>query len=549
MLMAGYDGNMVNGPPAQVLEHPALRDRGMKSACRSGYAVDLRVALRLGASVSAVPVALVAAGSKPVPLVGGTEPNLNPASMPGEAVIVKALTLQLAAKARQVDTFSRLVSLGARLDESGTSIASIRSLIRLVTQGRDASTLLRLDTLPAPSLYAPPASIDEHIGFARALLDVGASADLFRGSRICGTSTLSMAVETLSPDLVCLLVDRGACPDGPPGLHPPPIAPTPLHIPLCIADILLDCGADINICVSYMQFDNWLISFTGPLLVFLDTVDCWDDDDGGSRAVEALRFLLDRGASPDSPRHPTFQDRNRHPNNSGLLRSGRYSFGTFRLDPVKDLLDKWGVGMLASPAFVSALELLAGHPAALTAYGYSLSPSSSSPSQPTPDGDAILGAWARLISLTTRHLTTHELSEFLHAYVVRTGTCSKSPGGRFRREHHSANHEIGDLAKTTVAVLLAAGADYLAALHAICIWLAGKACEEKPYSSWSPWCCGFRHTPSRAAFIRFLIESCGADWGARQETSGRWGSGPTVVKEGRGALLALLEIENASGTT
>ncbi|KAK3897302.1 hypothetical protein C8A05DRAFT_19909 [Staphylotrichum tortipilum] len=637
---------------AKTSEQPGLRDRGMKWACRSGSAAAIRVAVLLGASVSAVPVGSVAAAlaaSRPIGLVGATEASL---SATGDAVIVKALTLQLAAKARQVDAFALLVSLGARLDEPGTSLASIRALIGLVTQGCDAPALQRLffpAGASAPRLasqlghdmldemlvallegyYTPPgtrppasdvSTPDECLGFARALLDAGANPNLFRSFQRRSTSMLSAAVKTRLPDLVRLLLDRGATPDGPPGLQPPPLADTPFQIPLCaIADLLLDHGADINVSVPYFQRHRWHISFTTPLLVFLDTVDCWDDDGNrGRHALGALRFLLDRGSNPDGPPiHPGFESWSEPMNPSRvysvLLRSGRFSFGTARVDPVRDLLDKWGVGKLASPVFMSALELLAAHPDRrggvvtvaddLAKHEYTVrrpSPSSSSPST-----DAVVDAWTGLISLIIRHLTPHEMGEFLHAYIVRTGTCRRTPRkSLFVTPSHCAQHEISGLARATVRVLLAAGADInyrlsmhdswlyhrdpnceytnkdgpeygLTALHAICVWLAGRAWEEEPLGSWQPTCRGFRHTPSRAAFLRFLVEECGADTGARylgrtpaealvqfrrpeldateiDEEERRpwirvWGAEHEAVEEGRRALLEVLG--NVSSTT
>lgn len=649
--MASYLGGGEHGGPARPtpLEHPALRDRGMKAACRNGDAVAIRLALRFGASVSTVPVDLVAPGSKPVPLVGGTEVNPNQNPDEAAAVVVKALTLQLAAKGRQIETFSHLISLGARLDEPGTSIASIRSLMRLVTQGRDAPALLRLffpsganapllarqlsqdmrdDALmallegynsPFPSLQ--PLSLGECVSFARALLDAGASPNHFRSSRTRFTSTLALAVKTISPDLVRLLLDRGAHPGGPRGrLYPPPVTyPPPLHIPLCslahalatslmdasaqavlrqIAEILLDRGADINISAPHTQH-NPPISFRNPLLVFLDTVDYWDDEGGGLHALDALRFLLDRGSSLDGPPGDPVVDYRNHPiDHWAWFLPGQYWQGVPRSDPCRELLEKWGVRGLASPAFMSVLELLVGDPRrrggvrfvaeSLTAHDYSVPPSSSS------DRDPILGAWTRLVTLTIRDLPPLELSRFLYAYVVRMGTC---PTDRLWHEslpHRSAEHEMGDLAKATVTVLLAAGADInhrlsgidssayrddpnlwrpgmggpggQTALHALCVWLNGRAREEHVFGRrWRPTCLGCRHTPRRIAFIRFLVETCGADRGATYfiwtpaemlgqlrrpeldavEITDDWGSDAVVVEEGRRALVALLETPRA----
>jgi hypothetical protein len=640
----------------EVLE----RGKVLRLACLTGCIAAIDTALHLGESISAVPVASVQARYKPAALIvgGGSSSNEAKGKGPtdtGDAVIVKASTLHLAAKGRQVDTFSHLVSLGARLDEPGTSIASMRSLIRLVTQGPNATALLRLflgngahlalqlsQEMRDEALFALlqacassrsslALSLEECVDFARTLLDAGSSPDLFRGFQSRSTSTLSTAVHTLSPELVCLLLDHGACPDGPPDLQRTPLSYWPLHIPLCavahalatslldpsaqaaqrqIADMLLHRGANINVCVPCIETNyDWYVSCTSPLLVFLDAVPCWDDDGGGPQALDTLRFLLDRGACPEGPpAYPAPESGLSHITPSVLLRSGRYSLGPARLDPIRNLLDDWGVGRLASPAFASALELLVGHPRgrggvrdvadALAKYEYcTISPPSPSTSSPpdteitTQTDDAVLAAWRCIMSSTAALLAPHELGEFLHAYIVRKGTCPRQPR-RWRGgpHHRSAEDEIGDLAMTTVSVLLAAGADMnhryhslspsgrieeiqrgdggrgtydeATALHGICLWLAGRASEEySEIEGWRPSCRGLRHTRRRTRFIRYLVEECGADRGAKylgwtpaemlvrlrrpeldaEEMTKDWSSDADVVREARQALVALLE--------
>ncbi|KAJ4292864.1 hypothetical protein N0V88_005522 [Collariella sp. IMI 366227] len=215
-----------------------------------------------------------------------------------------------------------------------------------------------------------------------------------------------------------------------------------------------------------------------------------------------------------------------------LFYSGPTSVGKAP-EPIRDLLDKWGLGKLASPTFVSALEMLGGNPnnrggvrtvaKDLAKYDDSISRSSSSiPNAMIAAKDAaILNGWRRMISATIRQLTLHELGEFLHAYVFRKGTC---PNHNHIPYHCSAADEIGDLARATVEVLLAARVDINhrhresdrrdgpTALHQICLWLVG--------AMWDPSCRGFKHTRSRARFMRFLIERCGADVSASVETLG-----------------------------
>jgi hypothetical protein len=581
----------------------------------------------------------VAESKKRVAVVGGDSNDSNGAT---DSIVAKALTLQIAAKSRHVEAFLHLLSLGARLDELGTSIASIRSLLWLVTQGPDAPALLRLflntahlasqlsEEMRKDALigllqgYIPPSSslapsLDEYIDFARTLLDAGASPELFRPSsvlRLHSTSTLSTAARTLSPELFRLLLDHGACPNGPPDVQPPPLPRWPLHVPLCavahamatsllspsvqtvlrqMVDMLLDSGADINPCVPYVGSNRRAVSFTAPLVVFLDTVDCWDDDGGGLQALDNLHFLLDRGSCPEGPpRHPAYEDDRPEFTYPVLFRVGYFILGRQRHDPIRDLLDRWGV---ASPAFASALELLVGHPSrrggvravaeALAKYDTTL-PSSSPSSSPPPDApittqnhDAILDGWRRLVSAIARLLSSQELNEFLYVYVVRKGTCPRKYVGY----HSSGEDEIGDLARATVVELIAAGADINhrrpatwrdekqgdcpTALHAICIWLAGRAAEEEDIlNGWKRSCYGFRHTPFRAQFMQFLAEACGADREAKyhgrtpaeiivqlrrpeldnEETRFSWGRRDAdAVREARESMVDILE--NAQGTT
>jgi hypothetical protein len=607
-LVASLSISGATNPPAPHVPSPTHRstaeDGGLREACRTGCIAAIDAALRLGTSISTVPVTSVVPKRKPITVVGGsTSSGSNRED--GKASTVKALTLQLAARGRQVDTFSHLLSIGARLDEPGTSVASIRSLIRLVTRGPDGPALLRLffganlahqldqemrnEALlgliqgynPPPRSSSPVPAFDERVEFARALLDdFGASPDFFRGParRPC-TSTLSAAVLTLSPDLVRLLLDHGACPDGPPDLQRQPVSERPFHVPLYalahalagslldppaqaalrqIADMLLDRGADTSVCVPYLGASRWFMSFANPLVVFLDAIDCWDDDGGGPQALDALRFLLDRGMSPDRPPIHASQEGWR----PDLPHWGLVSRGPVRRDPVTDLLDKWGLAKLASPAFTSALEMLAAyHPRnrggiervaeVLAKYDYYRpSPTSSSSSLssaadnttiiiPQTQDDIILDAWRRIISSTARLLNPFELGEFFYAYAFTKASCPRfGPQGHLGY-HGAGAHKIGDLATTTVVALLAAGADVNhrhrrsetepwrndaghvevgpMALHSICRWLAGHPprAPRDPPPSWQRDCGGFRHTPDRAGFIRFLVEECGADPRAR----------------------------------
>ncbi|KAK4186789.1 hypothetical protein QBC35DRAFT_475110 [Podospora australis] len=626
-----------------VCSSPIPMAETMKWACKTGCNAAIDAALHQSASVSAVPVAsTVAANSKPKPVatVGGNGDN---------AIVtdtIKALTLQLAAKRGHIETFSYLMSLGARLDEPGTSLSSIRSLVWLVTQGPDASALLRLffaspnhldqlgqemlnETLfgllqgcAAPRSSKAP-SIEEYLGFARILLDAGANPNAFFALGSSSSSVLSAAVRTLSPDLVRLLLHCGACSNGPPDAPQrlPPVPRWPLHVPLCaiaysfatlsssvsssllnlsftqsslkeIVCVLLHVGhANVNTSAPYLHLDGWCISFTNPLFVFLDAVNNWDSSD----ALSALKFILECGASPSirTTTHPSSDFERAGTVSPALLRHGRYHLGPAREFPIIDLLDRWGVGKLSSPTFTEVLEVLARdhiQPSGdensrrarsiadeLARYDYT---ASKAPLECEVD-DSILCAWRRVITSLISPLlaTPHVLGEFLHAYIIRKATCPDHRPLVSIAYHSSQNHVIGDdLAHITVQVLVDAGADVNhrrrgdgasedgpTVLHVLCLWLAGRSPEEDdPLFGWKPSCLGFRHTASRAKFIEFLVETCGADASLRHrglnpgqilgqlrrpeldteeetgESGSRWRRDTSVVREAREAMENLL---------
>ncbi|KAL8294538.1 hypothetical protein RB600_000463 [Gaeumannomyces tritici] len=240
------------------------------------------------------------------------------------AIPLKALRqIQLAAKRGQVEAFGYLIELSARLDQPGTSVASICALIRLATQGPDAPAPLRLLLAGAGAKTRLARQLDqdrcdeallelmrgwtghrlsrgpspeEYFAFARALLDAGVNP-----SRCCldgaGTtiSPLSFAVLSGFPDLGRLLLDRGAHIGGPPAAELPSKPRLPLHVPLGVAahamagitivgeegrdtlaqtvQVLLDRGADINVCVPLRESALHTDRLVSPLLVFLGAVE------------------------------------------------------------------------------------------------------------------------------------------------------------------------------------------------------------------------------------------------------------------------------------
>ncbi|EJT71023.1 hypothetical protein GGTG_12044 [Gaeumannomyces tritici R3-111a-1] len=589
-ILARYGTEDVKNAPTselltRVMGSPGTRDPAMRWACRAGCMPVIEAAVRHGSSASALAVGSVGSvGKKPVARVGG--PAEDPADTEQQPpMVVKALTLQLAAKGGQVEAFERLIALGARVDEPGTSVASVRTLVKLVTRGPDATALLRLMLTGAGAEAQLASQLDqerrdeallelmrgyvsrgplaqEYLGFARALLNAGASPNCCRlGLAGTSVSTLSLAVRSRSSDAVQLLVDFGAHVNG---CADPKLARRPhlpLHVPLCAAvhamattataldeaernsltqtvQLLLHSGADINICAPFRGSALHTDRLTTPLLVFLNAVDSWETSCGGSEALKGLRFLLDSGASPVAPpaeTTPGLRDR---------LSPSRWNWCAPDADVARALLDDWGVRALAIPSFASALQLLVGHRSrcgqfrgtaeALASYDYTPAPAAQ---EKQKDDDGVLAGWRATLGSAIHPLSASERSDFLYFYAVRKGTCPEH-WARLRT-HLSQDHSHGDgLARATLAVLLEAGADVNhrawqqagegsgdqqlqqddgpTALHSICLWLAGRHPSEEDYGR-NPMCRGFRHTPGRLEFLRFLVEECGADTGLLHE--------------------------------
>ncbi|KAL8366232.1 hypothetical protein RB595_004818 [Gaeumannomyces hyphopodioides] len=614
---------------ARVFGDPRTRNRVMGWACRAGCLSVIDAAVRHGSSASAVSVGSVA--GKPVALVGG------PAKFPAaKAVEVKALTLQLAAKRGQVEAFGHLITLGARLDQPGTSLASVRALIRLATQGPDAPALLRL-LLPGEGAKARLAlqldqqrrdeallelmrgcaghrlsrgpSLEEYLAFARALLDAGASPNrCCLDGRGTSMSTLSFAVLSRSPDIARLLLDRGAHIGGPPAAELPRKPRLPLHMPLCaaahamadittvgdaawdalaqIVQLLLDRGADINACVPFRESALHTDRLASPLLVFLGAVESWDTNSGGQGALEALRLLLDRGASPAPPPSETT------PGLRERADARRWNWCAPDGDIVRALLDDWGVHALKHRSFTSALDLLVSHPSyhrplCATAEMMAAYDHESPAPQPISPGweatasqeDGVMAGWRALLSSIIQPLSASERSDFLYFYIAHKGTCPEHWARP--RSHRAQDHTIGHLARATVAMLLEAGADVNhrasqaaagsdhdqgegpTALHAICLWLAGRGLAEEHYNHmygrFRPRCGGLRHTQQRLDFVRFLVDTCGADAGALfegrtpaevleqltqpdmdEEEADPWRDNLGEVKQARGCFVGVL---------
>ncbi|KLU88275.1 hypothetical protein MAPG_07262 [Magnaporthiopsis poae ATCC 64411] len=475
---------------------------------------------------------------KPVALVGAI------AKKPAPEPVTKASTLQLAAKGGQIETLERLIALGARLDEPGTSPASIKSLISSIGRGLYGPALRRLFLAgagPGARLVHQltqehrdeallelmrgcvghrmrcRASRSEYLEFARVLLDAGADPDCCRLDREgISSSTLSFAVLSRPPETVSLLLDRGAHVNGPPDAKLPRRPRLPLHVPLCAvahamaADIsndeanrdalvqtvqaLLGRGADINVRVLFRGSALHTDRLTSPLLIFLNSTNPWDAHDRSPKTIRNLRFLLDGGASPVAPPVET---------TSGLFErrnQGRWNWCAPDADVVRALLDYWVAG------HPSRRRQLRATAEALAAYDYPpalpKAQEKKGAVQKKPAAEQVHGViagWRAVLGSVIDSLSASERSDFLYFYIVRKGTC---PEHRARLCNHLSRHRsAGVLARATVAFLLQSGADVNhrvrqpgseqerdregrdgpTALHSICLWLAGRDPGEEGY--------------------------------------------------------------------
>ncbi|KLU86443.1 hypothetical protein MAPG_05456 [Magnaporthiopsis poae ATCC 64411] len=427
---------------------------------------------------------------------------------------------------------------------------------------------------------------------------------------------LTVAIYTRMPERVKAAIAEGALVD--PGyLTRPATSPSheearplyekPWYVPVCAAarcigksaglaeqdrsvleimSLCLEHGGDINLNVPIGRKE---IRFTTPLLMFLDALDgrAWAGaaagaDASASALITSLKYLLDHGADPLEPSHPSLFD-------SLVFEDplGRYNEEPteeepwwFPADPPADmLLGRWGVEHLANPAFALAIKMLLTHPSVSA----DRAARTLARACAQPGARALTAEWQGLVDALIEHFAAAgKLDELLYVFVVRTGTCPMLDNTVSC--YNGCRHEVGDGARATVRLLLGAGADvnwmwpddqvdwthnheqhefkgpYVdeeeaygpTALHVICQWINRR--------TWSHHPTVLTESPveirkyvigkERLGFVRFLLEECGADPDLLFErhnvpfhfSSGLYHNGYDEDREQDGkALLELLE--------
>ncbi|KAK3317908.1 hypothetical protein B0H66DRAFT_555814 [Apodospora peruviana] len=371
--------------------HEDNRNQAMAWACKHGVMGTIDRALSYGASVSAVCL---------------------PPPMCATSTAYKTLTLYLAAKHNQPDTFRHLLDLGATVDvddEHGkVDPFTVRGLARSLCR-RPAN----IDLFLRPFL-GPPSNLltrfFDQITINHVFLDLLRFADQpgtvpldivqtvlddsradpnyvrsDKGDRVRKTfmAPLSAAVLARRSDIFRLLVERGAHVSAEPRPRHLALPHRPLHVPVLAAayamattttttskveedasiammQLCLDYGADINVRVPFVSDDRSCraMMFTTPLLTFLTNVPEWTES-----AVTKLEYLLDHGVSV-TPEQPL--DEWERTDETLMVRHRGTYWGQSTSTPVELLLDKWTVRQLASGHFLSALRLLVRHGALRT---------------------------------------------------------------------------------------------------------------------------------------------------------------------------------------
>ncbi|KAF2872799.1 hypothetical protein BDV95DRAFT_594102 [Massariosphaeria phaeospora] len=240
--------------------------------------------------------------------------------------IPNVLTLNLVVRKRHVEAFDTLLRLGARIDDFNHDRVSpcqpsflLRRLCRppqrtLLVLLFDviASSQISLSEVQLSTMLMLLITSDAPLDIVTRTLDLGANPNYnhpyINHSAVCA---LSAAILRNSSSLFIMLIERGADIHGTKHSVVPLI---PLHIPIFAAahvlpkfgpammQLCLDKGADINQHASVRVDFAWHHHRTTPIDVFFKSIRPWqstEDENNLGYFVEALRFLLNNGASLD----------------------------------------------------------------------------------------------------------------------------------------------------------------------------------------------------------------------------------------------------------
>jgi hypothetical protein len=322
----------------------AALDKAMFWGCKNGKLSTIHLAVSYGADVSIVYV-------RRRKRIGYYYLPLLPDKFP-------VLTLHLAARNHHVDAFKLLLELGAQIDGNVDACQLKHLMRRLSINNVLLDHLLKAGLGPQvrerPNLSISLLSVIQFRGsvdVVRQLLDNGANplVDQHKGGGVF--TPLTAAIGVNSAPLFELFIEKGA------DIHGENLAEVsnplkPLHIPVFAAarataehgvemmQRCLDLGVDINHRYHRRVHAraNRLAPNT-PLLVYLDSIDHWKSP-MKLRPVDGLAYLLTNHAALWHP--PVHID--------GIKFESP--------PPLEFLLDKWGLGRLASPEFFAAASFL-----------------------------------------------------------------------------------------------------------------------------------------------------------------------------------------------
>lgn len=284
-------------------------------------------------------------------------------------------------------------------------------------------------------------------------------------------SPLSAAILTHSPEAFKLLISHGA------NINGKDVARDrqPMHIPvfaaatqmlqgvsgLAMMQLCLDHGANINRPCHEHNFPisvkaRAVMPYADPiphvcttaLFTFLGSIKSWQPSASMMCPVDGLKFLLNAGASAVSPPSRPIQ---RRYNNTQLFLHDRTYAGAS--STVELLLDKWGLGHLNEPEFFKVLELLIRHGAARPFFARILVKYDSVKNPEWADPE-IVSNWQRLLDLL---ITDLKQSDTNIDVVLRRVIADK---GYLRSTLvHSPWRGVGEIGRTSINALIAAGAD------------------------------------------------------------------------------------------
>ncbi|KAJ5514180.1 hypothetical protein N7463_003732 [Penicillium fimorum] len=265
----------------------------------------------------------------------GASPSVVEVSTSSSGCYISVPTLHLAAIKGQCETFRCLLDIGARLDHLNVDKRVIRHFISCICSPAQDWALLRLyldagldhQLLVGDYRHYPPftrpllrvisqSASSSPLDPVRLILDRGGNPNeifSFRCKRL--ETPLTAAIRKARIDVLDLLIEKGGIIHGPHVTRP---LHQPWHIPIMAAaaymssqgttmiERCLHHGADVNhLTLQVLQelyIGEWGIHrYMSPALVYVDSIQNWDEPNHVLHPVDGLEFLASRGAHLQKP--------------------------------------------------------------------------------------------------------------------------------------------------------------------------------------------------------------------------------------------------------